>query len=500
MIATCVVTMLCLLASSPAENDRPRPAVHVASKSFTESIILGEILTQLAHDGGADVVHHAQLGGTRIAFSALVSGEIDIYPEYTGTISEEILAGQAISGEAAIRAALSDRGVVMSRPLGFNNTYILGMREQVADPLGVRTISDLRDHPALRFGFSNEFMDRGDGWPSLRERYALPHQDVRGLQHDLAYRGLAGGDIDVIDLYATDAEIEYYKLRTLNDNLSHFPAYQAVLLYRTDLVSRAPKVVASILRLEGRIDAKAMMAMNARTKLDKVAESDVAGDFVKKAMNVSHRLPSESAADRILRHTGEHLVLVGISLSAAILIAIPLGIVASRRARLGQVILACTGIIQTVPSLALLVFMIPLFGIGGPPAIAALFLYSLLPIVRNTYAGLHGIPPAIRESAAALGLPARARLWRVELPMASRMMLAGIKTSAVINVGTATLGGFIAAGGYGQLIFTGLTRDDVGMILQGAIPAAVMAMLVQGLFDIADRFLVPAGLRLRPQE
>ena len=499
MIAA-AISIPCLFASLPTQTDIPRPVVHVASKSFTESIILGEIITQLARDAGADAVHQAQLGGTRIAFSALINGEVDVYPEYTGTISEEILAGEGINDEAAMRAALADRNVVMSRPLGFNNTYILGMRESVAERLGVGTISDLRNHPSLRFGFSNEFMDRGDGWPSLRDRYALPQTDVRGLQHDLAYRGLAAGDIDVIDLYATDAEIEYYKLRPLEDDLSHFPAYQAVLLYRGDLASRAPDVVASILRLEGLIDAPTMMAMNARSKLGKVAEASVAGDFVKKALNVSSVAPLESATDRILRHTGEHLVLVGISLSAAILLAIPLGVVAARRARLGQVILAGTGIIQTVPSLALLVFMIPLFGIGGPPAIAALFLYSLLPIVRNTYAGLRGIPPAIRESAEALGLPAWARLWRIELPMASRMMLAGIKTSAVINVGTATLGGFIAAGGYGQLIFTGLTRDDVGMILQGAVPAAVLALIVQGLFDVADRVLVPAGLRLKPQE
>jgi osmoprotectant transport system permease protein len=161
------------------------------------------------------------------------------------------------------------------------------------------------------------------------------------------------------------------------------------------------------------------------------------------------------------------------------------------------VILAIVGIVQTIPSLALLVFLIPFLGIGGLPAMVALFLYSLLPIVRNTYAGLHDIPIQIRESAEALGLRAAARLRLVELPMAARAILAGIKTSAVINVGTATLGALIGAGGYGQPILTGIRLDDLGLILEGAVPAAVLALLVQGLFELAERWLVPRGLRLK---
>jgi osmoprotectant transport system permease protein len=184
----------------------------------------------------------------------------------------------------------------------------------------------------------------------------------------------------------------------------------------------------------------------------------------------------------------------------ALLVAIPLGIFAAKFRAIGQVVLAVAGLIQTIPTLALLVFMIPLFGIGSKPAIFALFLYSLLPIVRNTYAGLGDIPPAIRESAAALGLPPGARLRRVELPMASRAILAGIKTSAVINVGTATLGALIGAGGYGQPILTGIRLDNISLILQGAVPAAVLALVVQGLFELLERVLVPKGLRLKPAE
>src|SRR5205823_497538 len=219
--------------------------------------------------------------------------------------------------------------------------------------------------------------------------------------------------------------------------------------------------------------------------------------------------PEEGFVERLIKYTAQHLFLVAVSLSLAILISVPLGIMAAKRARLGQGILVVTGIIQTLPGLALLVFIMALLhlipplplvhklpALGTLPAVIALFLYSLLPIIRNTYAGLHDIPGPLRESAEALGLPALARLRLVELPMAARAILAGVKTSAVINVGTATLGGLIGAGGYGQPIFTGITLRNTAMILEGAIPAALMTLVVQGLFELAERRLVPKGLRI----
>jgi osmoprotectant transport system permease protein len=198
-----------------------------------------------------------------------------------------------------------------------------------------------------------------------------------------------------------------------------------------------------------------------------------------------------------MRRAIEHLQLVGLSLLAAIAVAVPLGVLAARSPPVGQIVLGAVGVVQTIPSLALLVFMIPLLGIGALPAMVALFLYSLLPIVRNTHAGLTNIAPALRESAEALGLPPGAILRRIDLPLASPLILAGIKSAAVINVGTATLGALIGAGGFGQPIFTGIRLDDVGLILQGAVPASLLALLVQGLFDIIERRIVPRGLRLR---
>jgi len=475
-------------------------SITIGSKVFTESVILGEMLRHLAQQTGIETHHQRQLGGTRVLWNALLSGEIDAYPEYTGTLLQEIMVKENLQTEAELKQALTAHGLRMTPALGFNNTYAIGIKAELAERLRLQSISDLKNHPELVLGFSNEFMDRADGWPGLQQAYRLPHQNVRGLDHDLAYRGIASGTLQVIDLYATDAEIAYYKLRTLEDDLNYFPVYNAVIVYRADVEQRAPEVAAMFNRLAGRIDAATMSSLNAQVKLNGEAESAVAAGFLKQALNLHVGYQIQTAWQRFWKHTAEHLILVGISLSAAIFFAVPLGILAARRERLGAIVLGVAGILQTIPSLALFVFMIPLLGIGGPPAIMALFLYSLLPIIRNTYAGLKDIPPAIVESAQALGLSSRARLRIVELPLATRTILAGIKTSAVINVGTASLSALIGAGGYGQPILTGIRLDDMGLILQGAIPAAMLALLVQGLFELIERGLLPKELRMQTNE
>jgi osmoprotectant transport system permease protein len=469
--------------------------ITVGSKNFTEGVVLGELIRALAASSGARVEHRQALGGTRIVFNALVAGEIDVYAEYTGTLSHEIFAKRTPGSMAELRGILSESGILMSAPLGFRDNFALGMQREKAERLGIRRVSDLRAHPELVFRFGTEFMERGDGWPGLRRHYGLPQRDVLGVEHDLAYRGLAAGDADLTDLYTTDAEIAYYDLRALEDDRAYFPSYEAVLLYRAELADRAPDALRAILRLEGLIDEDQMIAMNARVKIDGEQEVVVAADFLREAIGLDVDARATTRFGRLLRNTGQHVTLVGVSLSAAILIAVPLGIAAARRPRLAQVILGAVGIAQTIPALALLVFMIPVFGIGPGPALVALFLYSLLPIVRNTYSGLVGIPRSLRESAEALGLPAGARLRLIEAPLAAPSILAGIKTAAVINVGAATLGALIGAGGYGQPILTGIRLDDVGLILEGAVPAAVLAIAVQWLFDLAEHAVVPRGLR-----
>jgi len=489
---------VCLLAAHNAHAEPP--TLRVASKAFTESVILAEIATQLERSAGIPVEHRAGLGGTRLVWNALVAGSIDVYPEYTGTLLDEVLS-EATQGRAQpdLAALLATHGVGMTAPLGFNNTYAIGLTAARARALGVTRISELVQHPELHFGLSNEFMSRRDGWPALERRYGLPQSNVQGLDHDLAYRALHSGGIDATDLYTTDAEIQRYGLLALNDDLQFFKRYDAILLYRLDLDARlGTAAVRALRRLEGKIDTDRMIAMNARAKLDHVPEARVASEFLQQQLGVAPQRQQVSVPRTIISRILEHLLLVGISLLAAVLVAVPLGVLAFKRARLGQIVLALVGIVQTLPTLALLVFMIPLFGIGGTPAVVALFLYSLLPIVRNTHAGLQGIPNALRESANALGMPPGALLRSIELPLASPLILAGIKSAAVINVGTATLGALIGAGGLGQPIFTGIRLDDTRLILQGAIPASLLALAVQGAFEIVERVVVPRGLRLRP--
>ena len=470
------------------------PTVVIGSKNFTESVVLGEIARLSAQEHGIKAEHRRSLGGTRILWRALQGGEIDAYPEYTGTITHELLHDVPPgAGIAVLRARLKPLGIGITDPLGFNNTYAIGMRADEARKLRIRSISDLARHPDLKLAFSNEFMNRADGWPGLKQAYHLP-MGARGMDHDLAYRALASGAIDAIDLYSTDAEIAYYHLRVLQDDLHYFPRYDAVYLYRLDLDARAPAFVAALNDLAGSIDAPQMRAMNKAVKIDGESETAAAANF----LGVEPEQGNGGAFwKRIGGYTLQHLALVGISLTLAIVLAVPLGVLAARHRRLGQLVLGLTGILQTVPSLALFVFMIPLFGIGAEPAIAALFLYSLLPIVRNTHAGLAGIPPSLLESAAALGLPPRVRLWRVELPLALRSILAGVKIAAVINVGTATLGALIGAGGYGQPILTGIRLDSIPLIMEGAVPAALLALVMQGVFELIERALTPRGLRLR---
>ncbi len=469
--------------------------VRVGSKNFTEGVLLGEVATQVCGAAGEHVEHRRQLGGTAVLWRALRAGSIDAYAEYTGTITAEIVRGADPADLPALRRALSAQGIAMTAPLGFENTFALGVPEGLAAARGLATITDLRAHPDLTLALSHEFIGRADGWPGLRSAYGLAPRDVRGMDHDLAYRALASGAAHVTDLYSTDAEIASNHLRALRDDRHYFPDYRAVILYRADLAARSPACARALDALAGRIDAPTMIAMNAAVRVSRRTESDVAAEFLSTRLRAGATAAEPSRIARIAARTWEHLAMVLSSLLAAIACAVPLGVFAARRPRVGSLVLGAAGVLQTIPSLALLVLLIPLLGIGVGPAVAALFLYSLLPVVQNTVTGLRGIAPSLRESAEALGLPPRAKLLRVELPLAMPSILAGVRTAAVISVGTATLGALVGAGGYGQPIMTGIRLDSTATILEGAVPAAVLALVTQAVFGWLERRLVPRGLR-----
>jgi osmoprotectant transport system permease protein len=463
--------------------------VTIGSKRFTESYILGEILREAAARAGAKAEHKPGLGNTGIVFAALKAGAIDVYPDYTGTIAREVLRLDGNPDLAEIDRRLAAMGFGAGVPLGFNNTYALAMREGAAQKLGVRTLSDLARHPGLKLGLSQEFIGRADGWPGLKRAYGLPYDTPSGLDHGLAYEAIAAGRIDVIDIYSTDAKIERYGLRVLADDRGFFPKYDAVLLYRRDLPQRAPQAWQALAALEGKIDERRMVHLNALAELEGRTFRQAAAAFFGDGGGAAKRgyLAALLGPD-LAQLTLQHLLLVAVSLAAAVAIGVPLGVLAFKVRGAGQPILGVVSVIQTVPSLALLAFLIAALGrIGTVPALVALFLYALLPIVRNTHAGLAGIRPGMREAALALGLSARDRMLAIELPLAAPTILAGVKTSAVINVGTATIAAFIGAGGYGERIVQGLALNDNALLVAGAIPAAVLALLTQGAFELAER-------------
>jgi osmoprotectant transport system permease protein len=468
-----LVLLLLLLPGLVSAQEKLR----VGSKRFTESYILGEILAKV---GGGE--HKPGLGNTAILVEALKAGSIDVYPEYTGTIAREILKTEERLDLAGLNARLKPLGFEAGIPLGFSNSYGLGMPRAKA----LKTISDLRSRPDVRAGFSHEFLGRRDGWPGLRDAYGLKIAP-RGLDHGLAYEALKAGELDLIDVYTTDAKIERFDIVVLADDKKFFPSYDAVLLYRLD----AAKKIEPLRKLEKTIDEKTMVRLNARAEIDKLPFQQVATEHLGGAGGSSRSLWSAIAAPDFGRLLMEHLGLVFGSLIVAVMIGVPLGIVAARFRWLEQPVLLLTGIIQTIPSLALLAFLIPITGmIGVWPALLALFLYALLPITRNTHTGLTQIPKGLKQAGVALGLRANQIRRYVEIPLALPTIMAGIKTSAVISVGTATIAAFIGAGGFGERISQGLALNDHAVLLAGALPAAALALVVHGVFEVVERSLL----------
>jgi len=474
-------------------------SVVVGSKKFTENYVLGEIAAGILVEKGISVQHKQGMGGTIILWEALISGGIDVYPEYTGTISEEILKSKERMGFKQLQDALQSKGIGITGELGFNNTYALVMPRAKASSLSIDSISDLREHPDLRVGVTHEFLNRKDGWKPLALRYLLPSFKVQAIDHTMGYLALGNGDVDIKDAYSTDAKIAQLNLVVLKDDLGFFPQYNAVFLYRLTLPKPAIDALAS---LEGTLSDTRMTALNAEAEHSKDYTAAASKYLREQLQTKTTQKDGPSTAQKILELTLQHLKLVGLSLGLAVLIGLPLGIWASRGGLSGHLILGTVGVIQTIPSLALLALLVPIsfLGISETTAVVALLLYSLLPIVRGTATGIVDIPRPIRESAQALGLTGFDQLRRVYFPMASRSILSGIKVSAVINVGTATLASLIGQGGLGEPIVSGLNLNDPNLILQGAIPAALLAVVVTLVFDGLDRVLIPRGLRMKVLE
>jgi osmoprotectant transport system permease protein len=486
---------LLFIAAACWAADPPERALRIGSKRFTESYILAHVMAQTAARGaGVEPQVREGLGNTAIVYEALRSGSIDMYPEYAGTINLEILKQPGALSLPQMNEALAPLGLGASIPLGFNDGYALAMRAADAQRLGIATLSDLARHPELKLGLSNEFIGRADGWSGLAQRYGFT-QKPTGLDHGLAYDAIAGKQVDLIDIYTTDAKIGHLGLKVLQDDKQYFPRYDALVLYRLDVPRQSPKAWAALQSLQGRIDEDTMIAMNARAELQSVRFDAIARDFLASGSTsaghagvASRGFLQKLLGPDLLRLTLQHLTLVVLSVAAAVLVGVPLAVAAFPRPRWRGFLLAAAGLLQTVPSLALLAALIGLTGaIGVAPALIALTLYALLPIMRNTVTGLGEVGQGIRDAGTALGMTRAQRLRNVELPLALPTVVAGVRTAVAIAIGTATIAAFIGAGGYGERIVTGLALNDRELLLAGALPAAALALLCEVLFELLER-------------
>jgi osmoprotectant transport system permease protein len=490
-----LVCLACTLlyATLVSGAETPQPIV-IGSKNFTESYILSEILAQLLESKGHVVERKFGLGGTLICFDALSNGEIDLYAEYTGTLSQAILKLDGAPSLAELRTQLAEESLALATPFGFNNTYALALKRQLAEQLGIQRISELVDKKhQVNVVVSHEFLEREDGWPGLMTTYGFDWSPG-GIEHGLAYQAIADGAIDVTDAYSTDGELVRYDLAVLEDDRRFFPQYLAAPLYRQDLGAE----VADIFELVGnRLDDRQMQTLNAAVVFEGKSFAEVAAGFLTDSAIVAEAsfLTREATMwQRLADNTVTHLKLTGMALAGAIVAGLALAIATYRNPLVAKGVVYVTGLLQTIPSIALLALMIPLFGIGMVPAVVALFLYSLLPILRNAVTALSNVDPLLERVAVAMGLTAAEQLRHVYIPLSLPSVMAGVRTAAVISIGTATLAAFIGAGGLGDPIVTGLALNDPNLILEGAIPAALLAIATELVFEGAERLLLPRHL------
>ena len=506
--------LVVLLLAAGAGPGHARDRVVVASKNFEESRLLAEMFARVIEEHSeVEVVRRMNLAGTQVCLDALKSGAVDLYPEYTGTGLVSILGLPSETNAAKVLSTVRHEfgarwDLVWLAPLGFENSFELAIRGDLAKETGVGTISALVPIAGrLSAAFGPEFIERDDGYPGLEKLYGLHLRDARSLQHALKYEAAGAGKVDVIDVYTTDGRIAKYGLKVLTDDRDFFPPYQAAALVRGETLRRHPEVAEALNLLSGVLDEESMRGWNLRLQEEGAPVEQVAQDALAQLGLVGARaISSTSTRDRslpsyvwserarLLRRSLEHLAMVAASLLLAIVVAVPAGIALERRAAWAEPLIRGAGVLQTIPSIALLAFMIPLLGVGVKPAIAALFLYSLYPILRNSYTGVREADPQAVDAAWALGMTRAQILGRIRLPLAAPVIMAGIRTAAVINVGTATLAAFIGAGGLGEPIVSGLQMSSSTVILSGAIPAALLALLVDGALSLVERAVRPRGL------
>ena len=480
----------------------------VGSKFFTESYILSEMVVLLLEEESQQPVERKLgLGGTQVAFQALNDGKIHVYPEYTGTGYAAILKKQGESHPDRVyqivdRSFREKWGIEWSRPIGFNNTYALAVRGNDKEFEGVRTLSQLSEKGVEDYIYASpyEFMERKDGQVEFAKKYNFnftPSQ-VLAMEAGLMYSAIRDKKVDIIVSYSTDGRIKAYNLRLLEDDKMFFPPYHVSLVAKSEVLRKSPALRQVFKRVENLITEDEMVYMNDQVDRLKREPIDVARAFLEKK-GLIEKGSYDVFSDKkryFFKLLIEHLSLSFGALALSILVSLPVGVLLTRYQRLGKVVFPIINIIQTIPSLALLGFLIPIMGIGFVPGLFALFLYSLLPLIRNTYTGILGVHKDYIEVSKGIGLTNMQILLIIEIPLALPVILAGLRTAAVIVVGTTTLVALIGAGGFGDPIFRGISTVNSHLILLGAVPVALLSIIVDKSIEYSERWLVSDGLRI----
>jgi osmoprotectant transport system permease protein len=509
--------------AQPAIDATPasRSPITIASKPFAESYLLAEMMAQLLEAHGHLVVRRPGLGATEVAFGAVRTGAVDAYPEYVGTgllvvLRDSVTPAMRRDPRLAFRevatASEARFGVRWLPPLGFRNGYALAVRRGTADSLQLRTMSDVSARgAALRAGFTSDFIGRADGWPGVRAAYGWTLASVRPLAPALKYDALRQGAVDLVDGYDTDAPLADTTLVVLPDDRGFFPPYEASIVVSAALRTRDPAAVAVLTTLSGRMTEAEMRRWNAALETDRRPVRDVAHDALRTLGLVTERgdvARADAPAPGLwaflwarraetARLTGEHLLLVAVAMLLALAVALPAGVWLADRATAADRVLQGLALAQTIPGLALLALLLPVLGVGAAPALVALWVYALLPVVQGTVVGLRAVDATATEALAAMGATPRQQLWWARVPLAAPVLVTGVRTATVITIGTATLAAFVGGGGLGEPIVTGLGLADERLVLSGAIPAALLALVVDRGFAWLTRRVTPAHQRVQ---
>jgi osmoprotectant transport system permease protein len=504
-----------ILFSSLGESFAKNPIV-IGSKKFTESIILGEILSIILEEKYQEtVVRKFGLGGTKIAFDALVNEDIHTYPEYTGTGYVMILKQDGENDPKKVFNIVNQLfqkkwDIHWSPPIGFNNTYALAVKKDNPSFTSIHKLSQLQNAvDKYSYAAPYEFMERKDGHTRFSNFYQLNfnQKNIISMEAGLMYSAINEKKVDMVIVYSTDGRIKASQLKLLKDDKSFFPPYFASFLSKNSYLKKNPNLEKAQNLIGDLISESEMVEMNDHVDRLKEDPYQIAKNFLiyKEIISGVQRETKQkrnifsyawNKRNYLLQLLWQHVSISFMALSLGCLFSLPCGILVTRYKKLSKIIFPIINTIQTIPSVALLGFMIPLLGIGFLPTIIALFLYSLLPIIRNTYTGIKSVDKSYLESAKGIGLSHFQILLKIEIPLALPFILSGVRTAAVIVIGTATLAALIGAGGFGDPIFRGVSTINSNLILIGAIPSALLAIVVDKLLASLENILVSKGLRL----